>query len=526
MAASKLLSCRRSALFFLPMALLLAICAGCGASGGNSSNNGGGGTTGGGGGGTAPPPPASNANLWAWMGGSNTTPYLTVGPAGVYGTEGVGSTSNVPGGREGAGVWTDVNGNFWLFGGHSVDENGVLAYGNDLWEYVPSKGTWTWMSGANVLSNQTAGPIGVYGTIGIPSTTNVPGGRVSPVTWSDSSGNLWLFGGAGVDSIGSEGSLNDLWEFSPSTKTWTWIGGSSVVGGPSGESDAVGQPSMYGTKGTPSTTNFPGGRWKAVSWIDSKGDLWLFGGFGANLVGSEGDLDDLWEFDPTDKTWTWISGSSASDVSGAYGIQNVASPSNVPGARDSAISWVDHSGHLWLFGGYGRDANGTLGVLNDLWQFNLADKTWTWVSGSNSVGNFGEGQSGVYGTQGVAAAGNMPGGRDDAVSWTDGSGNLWLFGGYGVDSNPPPNGMTALNDLWEFDTTQKMWTWVSGDKVGNDVAIYGMLGTASASSIPSGRTSATSWLDTDGNLWLFGGWGVNSQPAINHPLNDLWRYTP
>src|ERR1039458_4944421 len=44
------------------------------------------------------------------------------------------------------------------------------------------------------------------------------------------------------------------------------------------------------------------------------------------------------------------------------------------------------------------------------------------------------GQSGVYGTLGTASAANIPGSREDAMSWTDKSGNLWLFGGAGTDS--------------------------------------------------------------------------------------------
>jgi len=35
------------------------------------------------------------------------------------------------------------------------------------------------------------------------------------VSWSDASGNLWLFGGEGFDSTGTEGTLNDLWEYQP-----------------------------------------------------------------------------------------------------------------------------------------------------------------------------------------------------------------------------------------------------------------------------------------------------------------------
>ena len=51
---------------------------------------------------------------------------------------------------------------------------------------------------------------------------------------------------------------------------------------------------------------------------------------------------------------------------------------------------------------------------------------WTWISGANTIN-----AQGVYGTKGVPAAGNVPGARSGSVSWIDGAGNLWLFGGYG-----------------------------------------------------------------------------------------------
>ena len=66
------------------------------------------------------------------------------------------------------------------------------------------------MGGTNTI-NQT----GTYGTKGVPDAANVPGARYGSISWSDSSGNLWLFGGYGYGSAAYEGRLNDLWRYEP-----------------------------------------------------------------------------------------------------------------------------------------------------------------------------------------------------------------------------------------------------------------------------------------------------------------------
>ena len=48
------------------------------------------------------------------------------------------------------------------------------------------------------------------------------------------------------------------------------------------------------------------------------------------------------------------------------------------------------------------------------------------MGGSSTVPGANAGQAGVYGTLGTAAAGNLPGGRTLASTWTDSSGNLWV----------------------------------------------------------------------------------------------------
>ncbi len=264
-----------------------------------------------------------------------------------------------------------------------------------------------------------------------PSASNVPGARYSASSWIDSSGNLWLFGGYGDDSTGAVGKLNDLWQYSPGTRAWTWISGG----------DADNAAGVYGTRGTAAASNLPGARQAANAWIDSSGNLWLFGGYGYDSTGVLGYLNDLWQYSPSTKEWTWISGGNGDNASGVYGTQGIVSASDVPGGRQAANSWIDSSGNLWLFGGVGYDSTGNLGALDDLWHYSPSTKEWASVSGGN-VAN----ASGSYGTEGIASAGNGPGGRQAANTWIDSSGNLWLFGGAGYGSSS--NGY--LNDLWRF----------------------------------------------------------------------------
>ena len=123
---------------------------------------------------------------------------------------------------------------------------------------------------------------------------------------------------------------------------------------------------------------------------------------------------------------------------------------------------------------------------------------WAWMSGSNVSG-----QTGTYGTIGVAAAANVPGFRNfGAVSWTDTSGNLWLFGGNELPLTATNSG--DLNDLWKYNIASGQWTWVNGSNTVNQNGNYGAIYTPAATNVPGARDSAVSWIDSNGNLWLFG----------------------
>ena len=88
----------------------------------------------------------------------------------------------------------------------------------------------------------------------------------------------------------------------------------------------------------------------SLTWTDSDGNLWLFGGKGA---ASSGYLNDLWRYDLETNMWTWMSGSNTADQECTYGTQGIPDAANVPGGRDGRRFLDRQCGNLWLFGGYG-----------------------------------------------------------------------------------------------------------------------------------------------------------------------------
>ena len=105
----------------------------------------------------------------------------------------------------------------------SANSSAGIAFFQRFLKQVLSSSTsgqawWTWMSGAN-----TTGASATYGAKGVSSSLNVPGSRYGATTMTDSSGNLWLFGG-----ISSGNYYNDLWKYVPATREWTWMSGATA----------------------------------------------------------------------------------------------------------------------------------------------------------------------------------------------------------------------------------------------------------------------------------------------------------
>ncbi|MCO4807261.1 MAG: T9SS type A sorting domain-containing protein [Flavobacteriales bacterium] len=402
-------------------------------------------------------------------------------------------------------------------------------------------GEWTW-KGGSTSANQT----GVYGTKGVPDTSNHPGARLDHVMWTGGDGNVWAFGGSGYGTSGL-GLLNDLWKFDVDTEEWTWMKGSNNPGG----------TAVYGTQGQPDSLNTPGATYRTTAWTDSAGSLWMFGGSngsahnemwkydiqsnmwtyvdgGAASWGTQGVSDttnripgrmktlawtdtnglfwffgglisgrmhDLWKYEPGSNVWTWMKGSQTANATPVYGTMGTEDSLNVPRGRWFSANWQTEDGYLWL--GLGDGSPG--GLQNDIWKYNIGTNNWTWVNGGTGGG------AGTYDTLGAASASNRPRSREALVFWTDKAGKFWLFGGISSGG--------SRSDLWKYDPDTDQWTWHSGPSTGNSAGSFGTLNVSHPNNNPATRYYSYSAPDGEGNFWMLGGntpWGR---------YNDLWKMT-
>ena len=479
-----------------------------------------------------------------------------------------------PGARWSANAWTDQSGQLWLFGGYQLNNEIDWESLNDLWRYNPASGNWTWIKGYNRKF------AGIYEEPGRSSPESTPGARSDAVTWADSRGRLWLYGGMGYDVYELYGGLEDLWRLEPTSCTWTWVKGSANFdcpplfgpppeiefewrspGGRQNSCGWVGQDDrlwlfggetkgalrndlwvfnpettnwtwvkgsyvantagIYGVCGAEAPANTPGARWGGMQWRDGAGDFWLFGGWGyGDSTEMPGPLGDLWRFSPASGNWTWVRGPSNTYQWGLYGTKRLATPDGMPGGRSGGATWVGKDGRFWLFGGEGIDGAGDQGVLNDLWCYDPRTSMWTWVTGSDRVN-----QPGVFGERGVAAPENTPGARTDAAHWTDRAGRLWLFGGCGMDREWSPQ-RKMLNGVWVFDPRTEQWTWVKGECDGNKFGTYGTQGVTRPENTPGSLQGGATWSTADGKMWLFGGEGYEPPGYGPGVLMDLWQLDP
>jgi hypothetical protein len=72
--------------------------------------------------------------------------------------------------------------------------------------------------------------------------------------------------------------------------------------------------------------------------------------------------------------------------------------------------------------------------------------------------------------------------------------------------------------MWKYSPVINEWVWEKGPNTSGQPGNYGTQGVASAFNIPPARSNSTTWVDNNGDLWMFGSaqWGA-------YYTNDLWK---
>jgi len=206
--------------------------------------------------------------------------------------------------------------------------------------------------------------------------------------------------------------------------------------------------------------------------------------------------------------WTWVNGDTTMSLPPVLGTQGIPDSLNHPSGAYEGCAWTDKQGNFWFF----ESLIPTTGWDNDLWKYNPITNIWTWMKGPGGPNN-----TGSYGVQGIPASTNLPPCRGFGIaSWTDTTGNFWMYGGCNNIGGP----FNTFSDLWNFNIATNDWTWINGPNLPNQLPVYGIQGIPSVTNSPGSRMELTStWVDNNNNLWLFGGEDDNTRQH-----NDLWKY--
>lgn len=411
------------------------------------------------------------AGEWVWIHGDTTNLNN-----GNFGIKGVSSPTNYPPPMYEPCEWTDLNGNFWLYGGLKSGCGGFCVY-NDLWKYDPATNQWTWMKGTGIPNS-----IGNFGIQGVASMNNQPPALSWGVkSWVDLNGNLWMFGGSDYNVAPTF--YNDLWKYDISTNLWTWMKGTGIAN----------QPANYGTKGIPNMANNPAKSVEsAMSWTSNSGELFHLENF-TNV---------LWKYNVTTNMWTWMKGSPTPSAMNTGNFQ-VEDSLNNPHSGELYSKWKDQNGNFWFLDNAGL-----------MWRYNEVTNNWTWMNGDTSlhISCYRN-----YGDKCIPSVLNAPGGRhENRATWTDSNGNFWMYGGSMFFCG-------GLSDLWMYHVASNKWTWAGGETsiITMPNSHYGSLGFSSPLNNPGYKQGAIGWSDNFGHLYLYGGTGLGH----SWYSGALWKYT-
>lgn len=310
-----------------------------------------------------------------------------------------------------------------------------------------------------------------------------PIGRRGVAFWEDGDGDWWFWGGRSMAQVDS----HELWKFTRGTAgdAAQWYNMTPTGANPPAAYDAAHWVGPDGNFWLLQATKI----WKYTiadgTWADmTPGDIpaftWPLWVVGANFW--KGDNGDFYLHGDNNSTvWRYTIASDPDNLRWLkYNAPHIT-PDPWPVSRTLSQSWISKEGELYLFGGQEQYSGFP---RCDFWKFNTVSNKWTRM-------DFG----GIWPLRICSAA-----------TWTDKTGDLWMYGGYVVQS-----GSSITQDsLWQFTlaTEPTAPRWVKHNPTSSGNAPW-----------PAPVYMGRGWMDAEGAMWLYG--GTPGYSSVHE--NTLWR---
>ncbi|MES2594244.1 MAG: immunoglobulin domain-containing protein [Verrucomicrobiota bacterium] len=163
---------------------------------------------------------------------------------------------------------------------------------------------------------------------------------------------------------------------------------------------------------------------------------------------------------------------------------------NGPGVLGDAVTFLDQRQRLHLFGS-------KLNTAYDHWMWDPKGRKWTDARTALNI----------------PANDPVPPREPDPTLWRSPSGaDSWLY--------------TKQGALWRWSGADGRWQMVQAPLPLGSAGEPGVLGVSSPQSRPRGRQGATTWLQANGELWMYGGRVPNPATGSFFSLVDLWCFQP
>lgn len=140
-----------------------------------------------------------------------------------------------------------------------------------------------------------------------------------------------------------------------------------------------------------------------------------------------------------------------------------------------------------------------------MWKYSISENKWYLIYGTNEKGV----DPDYYG------AVPKPGAHVGGHYWADNDGHFWMFGGSEHVQGARDGRDYFRSEIWRFNISSLSWTLLWGP-INHEGSYEGQV------LYPGDRMQGCSWMDTEGNLWLFGGQGWGSKYMAFGELSDMW----